>query len=119
LEDDGAAENFISVQIAALKEKSIMGLFGWDSTPELNTKNLDICPVFLSVTYSALSNSRFRRYRILKIDFAAEFCFWTEQRMNGTQLLGLGLAETPEVSNTITIGNSLSFLMVCIMAPRG
>jgi hypothetical protein len=75
LEDDGAAENFISVQIAGSKEKSILGLFGLDYSPELNTKNLDISPRFLSITYSALSNSQFRRYGILKIDFAAHFYF--------------------------------------------
>jgi hypothetical protein len=44
-ENDGAAENFISVQIAALKEKSILGLFGWDSSLEMNTKNLDKSPI--------------------------------------------------------------------------
>jgi hypothetical protein len=46
------------------------------------------------------------------IDFAIEFCFQTEQRLNGTQLLGLRLAETLEVLNTITVGDSLRFLMV-------
>jgi hypothetical protein len=46
LEDDRAAENFISVPIAASKEKSILGLFRWNSSPELNTKNMDISPVF-------------------------------------------------------------------------
>jgi hypothetical protein len=55
----------------------------------------------------------------LKIDFAAEFCFWTEQRPNGTELLGLGLTETPEAPNTITVVNSLIFLMVHNMAPNG
>jgi hypothetical protein len=48
----------------------------------------------------------------LKIDFTAQFCFWTEQRLNGTQLLGLGLIKTLEVPNIIMVGNSLSFLMV-------
>jgi hypothetical protein len=59
-----------------------------------------------------LSAKRFRSYRISKIDFAADFYFWTELQLNGTQLLGLGLAETPKVSNTIMVGNSLSFSMV-------
>jgi hypothetical protein len=45
LKDDGAAENFISVQIAVSKEKSILGLFGWDSSLEMNTKNLDNSPI--------------------------------------------------------------------------
>jgi hypothetical protein len=65
------------------------------------------------------SAKQFRSYQILKIDFAAEFCFWTEQWLNGTQLLGLGLAETLELSNTNTVANSLSFFMVCITAPNG
>jgi hypothetical protein len=55
----------------------------------------------------------------LKIDFIAEFCFWIKQQMNGTQLLGLGLAETPEVPNTNKVGNSLSFPMVHKTAPNG
>jgi hypothetical protein len=118
LESDEAAENFILVQIAASKEKSILGRLGWNSSPELNTKNLDISPKFLSVTYSSLSNSRFRRYRIFKIDFAADFYFWTELWPNGTQPLGLGLAETPEVPNTITVANSFSFPMVHNTAPN-
>jgi hypothetical protein len=56
LEDDGAAENIISVQIAVSKEKSILGLFGWDSSPELNTKTWENSPRFPSVTYSSSSN---------------------------------------------------------------
>jgi hypothetical protein len=84
LEDDGAAENFISVQIAASKEKSILELFGWDSSLEMNTQNLDNSPSFLSITHTILSDKRFRSYRISKIDFAADFGFWAEQRLNGT-----------------------------------
>jgi hypothetical protein len=33
--------------------------------------------------------------------------------------LGFGLAETLKVLNTIMVGNSLSFLMVCNMTPSG
>jgi hypothetical protein len=66
-----------------------------------------------------MSDKRFRSYGILKIDFAAEFCFWTEQRLNGIQLLGLGLAEILEVPNTITVGKSLRFLMLHNTAPNG
>jgi hypothetical protein len=69
-------------------------------------------PRFLSVTHTILSAKRLRGYRISKIDFAADFCFWTEQWMNGTQLLGPGLVETLKVLNTIMVGNSLSFPMV-------
>jgi hypothetical protein len=56
LEDDGAAENFISGQIAAMKGKLILGLIGWDSSPEMNTKNLYNSPILPLVTYSASSN---------------------------------------------------------------
>jgi hypothetical protein len=76
-------------------------------------------PSFPSVTYLALSDSGFRSYGILQINFAAEFCFWIEQRLNGTELLGIGLAETPEVLNTITVANSISFMMVHNTAPNG
>jgi hypothetical protein len=82
--DDGAADNFISVQIAMSKEKSILGLFSWDSSLDMNTKNLENSPMFLSVTHMILSAKRFRCYRISKIDFAADFCFWAEQRLNET-----------------------------------
>jgi hypothetical protein len=96
-----------------------MGLFGHNSVPELKTKNMGNSPSFLSITQTILSVKRFRSYIILKIDFAADFCFWTEQRLIGTQLLGLGLAETLKVPNTIMVGNSLSLLMLHTMAPNG
>jgi hypothetical protein len=95
------------------------GLFSYISVPELNTKNMSNSPSFLSVTYKILSAKRFRSYRISKIDFAADFYFWTEQRLNGSQPLGLGLAETSKVTNTIMVGGSLSFPMVHNMAPNG
>jgi hypothetical protein len=95
-----------------------MGLFSHNSVPELNIKNMGNSPFFLYVTHTILSVKRFRSYRILKIDFAADFCFWTEQWLNGTQLLGLGLAETSKVPNTIMVGNSLRFPMVHNMAPN-
>jgi hypothetical protein len=96
-----------------------MRLFGYNSVPELNTKNIGNSPRFLSVTHTIISVKWFRSYRILKIDLAANFCFWTEQQLNGTQLLGLELAKTPEVLNTIAVGNSLSFSMVHNTAPTG
>jgi hypothetical protein len=101
------------------KETAKMGLFGYNSVPELNTKNIGNSPRFLSVTHMIISVKWFRSYRILKIDLAANFCFWTEQPLNGTQLLGLRLAETPEVLNTIMVGISLSFSMVHNIAPTG
>jgi hypothetical protein len=46
------------------------------------------------------------------IDVAAEFWFWTEQRQNRSSISSLGLAETVEVLNTISVDNSLNFKMV-------
>jgi hypothetical protein len=95
------------------------GLFGYNSVWKLNSKNMGNSPSFLSVTHTILSAKRFRSYRILKIDFTANFCFWVKQRLNRTQLLGLGLAETPKVLKTIIVGNSLRFPMVYNMALNG
>jgi hypothetical protein len=61
-----------------------MGLLGYNSVPELNTKNMGNSPRFLSVTHAILSAKRFRSYRVPKIDFTTDFCFWAEQRLNGT-----------------------------------
>jgi hypothetical protein len=55
----------------------------------------------------------------LKIDFTAEFCFWTEQQLNGDQLLGIELAETPKVPHTIKVEKSLRFPTIHNMAPIG
>jgi hypothetical protein len=96
-----------------------MELFPKDSVPELNTKKLGNSPIFLNITNMTLSAKQFRCYGILMIDVAAEFCFWEEQRQNGSSHLGLGLAKTLEVPNTISIANSLSFLMVHNTAPNG
>jgi hypothetical protein len=60
------------------------GLFGYNSVWELNTKNMGNSPSFPSITHTILSAKRFRRYKISKTDFTANFCFWTEQRLNGT-----------------------------------
>jgi predicted phosphoadenosine phosphosulfate sulfurtransferase len=95
------------------------GLFSYNSVRELNTKNMGNSSGFLSVTHTILFAKQFRSYRFSKIDFAADFCFWTEQRLKGTQLLGLRLAETLNVPNTIRVGNSLSFRMVHNTAPIG
>jgi hypothetical protein len=82
-------------KVNSSKEKVKTGLFGYDSVPELNTKIMGNSPIFLSINHTTLSAKRFRYYRILKIDFAADFCFWIELRLDGTQLLGLALVETP------------------------
>jgi hypothetical protein len=89
-----------------------MELFPMEFVPELNTKNLDNSTSFLTITHMTLSSKRFRKYGILMIDITVVFCFWTEQRRNGSSISRLGLAETPEVPNTISEGNSLSFPMV-------
>jgi hypothetical protein len=46
------------------------------------------------------------------IDVAAEFYSWTEQWQNGSSISSLRLVETPEVLNTVSKDNSLSFPMV-------
>jgi hypothetical protein len=61
-----------------------MELFGYNSVWELNTKNMGNSPSFLPITHMILSAKRFRSYRILKTDFAADFYFQTEQRLYGT-----------------------------------
>jgi hypothetical protein len=93
------------------KEKVKTELFPKDSVPELNTKNLGNSRSFLTITHTTLSAKWFRSYGILTINVAAEFCFWTEQRQNGSLVSSLGLAETPEVLNTILVDNSLRFPM--------
>jgi hypothetical protein len=89
-----------------------MELFPKEFVSELNIKNLGNSTSFLTITHMTLSAKQFRRYGILTIDVAAVFCFWTEQRRNGSSISRLGLAETPEVLNTVSEGNSLNFLMV-------
>jgi hypothetical protein len=110
-------ETEICMKANSSKKKVKTELFQTDSVLELNTKNLGNSPSFLTITHKTLSTKWFRSSRILKLDLTAEFCFWIEQRLNGTQLLGLGLTKTPEVPNIIMVGNSLRFLMVHHMAP--
>jgi hypothetical protein len=75
-------------------------------------KNLGNSTSFLTITHTTLSAKQFRKYGILTIDVTAVFCFWTEQRWNGSSISRLGLAETLKVPNTISEGNSLSFPLV-------
>jgi hypothetical protein len=109
----------ICIKANSSKKKPKMELFLMDSIPNLHTKNLGNFPIFLTITHITPSAKRFRGYNILKFDFAVEFCFWTEERLSGTQLSGLRLTETPELPNTITVGNSLSFPSVHHTAPIG
>jgi hypothetical protein len=83
------------------KLKAKMELFPKDFVPVLTTKNLGNSPIFLTISHMTGSAKRFKSYRILMIDIAAEFCFWTEQQYNGSSFSCLGLAETLEVPNTI------------------
>jgi hypothetical protein len=89
-----------------------MELFPKEFVLDLNTKNLDNSGRFLAVTHMPLSTKQFRKTRILTIDVAIVFCFWTEQWQKGCSISRLGLANTPEVLNTISEGNSLNFPMV-------
>jgi hypothetical protein len=89
-----------------------MELFPKEFVLELNNKNLGNSTSFLTIAHMTLSAKRFRKYGILTIDVAAVLCSWTEQRRNGSSISRLGLAETPEVLNTILEGNSLSFPLV-------
>jgi hypothetical protein len=94
-------------------------MFPREFVPELNTKNMDNSPRFLTITHTTLSAKWFRCYGISMMDVAAEFCFWTEQRWNGSSLFRLRLAETPEVLNTVSDENSLSFPMLYQTDPNG
>jgi hypothetical protein len=89
-----------------------MELFPKEFVPVLTTKNLGNSTNFLTITNMTLSAKRFRKYRILTIDVAAVFYFWTEQRQNGSSISRHGLDETPEILNTVSEGNSLNFSMV-------
>jgi uncharacterized membrane protein (Fun14 family) len=89
-----------------------MELFLEEFVLELNTKNMGKSTSFLTITHMTLSAKWFRKYGILTIDVAAVFCFWTEQRQNGSSISRHGLAETPEVPNIVSEGKSLNFLMV-------
>jgi hypothetical protein len=89
-----------------------MELFPKEFVPELNIKNMGNSYSFLTITHTTPSAKQFRKYGILTIDVAAVFYFWTEQRWNGSSISRLGLAETLEVPNTVSKGNSLNFPMV-------
>jgi hypothetical protein len=86
------------------REKLNLGLFGWDSSLELNTKKLDHSPRFPSITYIDSSDQRFRSYGILHIGKTAEN--WTGQHNNWKP-------------NAIPLGNSLHFFMVPFTTPNG
>jgi hypothetical protein len=83
-----------------------MELFPKDPVLKLNTKKLGNSPSFLTITHMTLSAKRFRSHKILTIDIAAEFCFWTEQQQNGNSISSLGLADTPKVSHIVSVDNS-------------
>jgi hypothetical protein len=57
-----------------VSKKQKTDLFPREFVPELNTKNLENSPSFLTITHTTLSTKQFRSYRILTIDVPAEFC---------------------------------------------
>jgi hypothetical protein len=101
------------------KEQAKTEVFPKDSVPELNTKKLGISPKFLCITHTTLSARRCGSYRILIIDVAAKFCFWTEQWQNISSVPSPRLAKTLKVLNTVLVENSLSFSMVHLTVPKG
>jgi hypothetical protein len=119
LHDDGFAENCNSGQIAATTEKLNLVLFGWDSSPELNTKKFENSPSFPSVTYIVSSDQRFTKYEILYIGKTAEIGSrqpnsWKEQKFRR-----LSESETPGLLNIIPLGNSNLFPVVHFTTPNG
>jgi hypothetical protein len=74
-----------------------MELLPNDSVPELNNKNLGNSPRFPAITHMTVSTKQFRSYRILMIDDAAEFCFWTEQRQTD---LHVWVSDWPKLQNS-------------------
>jgi hypothetical protein len=66
------AENCNSGQIAASREKLNLGLFWWDSSPELTTKKLDNSLSFPSIIYTTSLDQQFRSYGILRIGKTTE-----------------------------------------------
>jgi hypothetical protein len=110
--------NCISGQIATVKGTWNLRLIGWDSFPELNTKNLQNSSIFPLDTHIVPSDKWCEKYRILSIDDTAEICAPQNSSWKESQPLGPGLAETPEVPNTIMVGKSLRFPMVHNTAPN-
>jgi hypothetical protein len=70
----------ICIKVNSSKYKAKTELLPKDFVLELNTKNLGNSTSFLTITHTTLSDKRFRKCGILKINVAAEFCTWTEQR---------------------------------------
>jgi hypothetical protein len=58
-----------------------MELFPKDYVLELNNTKLGNCPSFPSITHMTPFAKRFRSYRILTTDVAAEFRFCTELQL--------------------------------------
>jgi hypothetical protein len=67
-----------------------MELFPKEFVLELNSKNLNNSTSFLAITHMTLSAKQFRNSGILTTDIDAVFCFWTEQRRNGSSISKLG-----------------------------
>jgi hypothetical protein len=100
------------------REKLNLRLFGRDSSIELNTKKLENSPRFLSVTYTASSDKRFRSYRILRIGKLLKTELHSTT-IGSTKFWQLSKTETPGLPNAIPLGNSLHFPMAHFMTPNG
>jgi hypothetical protein len=118
LHDGGFAENSNSGQIAVLKENQILGLFGWDSTPELNTKSWTTLPAFLWLLIqpqrtNGLEDTEFcASAKLLKTEL-------DRTTVGRNKILKIKQTETPGLPNTISIGISLCFPMVPFITPNG
>jgi hypothetical protein len=106
------ANTKICIKANSSKYKVKTELLIKDFVLELNTKNLGNSTSFLTITHMTISPKRFISYGILTINVAAEFCFWAEQRQNGSSISSLGLAKTREFPNAVSDENSLIFQMV-------
>jgi hypothetical protein len=106
------ANTKICIKANSSKYKVKTELLIKDFVLELNTKNLGNSTSFLTITHMTISPKRFISYGILTINVAAEFCFWAEQRQNGSSISSLGLAKTREFPNAVLDENSLIFQMV-------
>jgi hypothetical protein len=99
------------------KEKAKTGWFGYDCPRAEHQKHGQLSQISIHYLYDSV-----RRMVLELWNSEDRLCcwilFWIEQRLIGTWLLGFGLAKNLAATNSITVGNSLSFPMVYIMAPN-
>jgi hypothetical protein len=68
------ANTEICIKRTAVSKKAKTELFPKEFVSELTNENLGNSSSFLTIAHTTLSAKRFRRYGILTIDVAAEFC---------------------------------------------